>query len=866
MRIARKLIFATLVIIGFVPFKGLAQYIATPDSISRVLAPVMGLSDSLAREKSDSLLDILPRINYEETPKAYVVGDVRIHGTVALDPQMVIDNFNIQAGDTIMIPGDAITIATRSMLDRRYFSNMKVGTSFQGDTVNLDLYIRERVQVREWVFNGIKKSEQRDLNEKLRLRRNHELSDYILKTNTDIIRKYYDEKAFRNAIINYRIVPDTLIESAVVVHFDIHRGERVKVGAIEFAGNEGLSQKRLRKAMKKTNKVSWKFWKPFKFKEKEFKEDLELVKSYARSNGYRDVVIVKDSTWAIPKKPKRLGVYIEIDEGNLYHYRNISWLGNTIYPTEVLEQELGLRAGDIYDSETMDERLQGGGFGEVSISSYYKNRGYLAFMAEPVETVVPGDSIDVEIRIIEGSQFRIKNVTFEGNTRTHDHVIRRELHTRPGDLYSQQTLMYTYQQLTQMGQFDATTLNPNINPNMQQELVDINYQLTEVPNDQLELSGGWGAGMFIASVGVNFTNVSMRNLFKKDAWKPYPAGDNQTIGLKVQTNGSYYRAFSVNFIEPWLGGRKPTSLSVTFFTSRETDQRYITDKATAHFGTIGGSIGIGKRLSWPDPYFTASFGVTIQSYNLWNWNYFILRNGRSNTLAFNFGLARNSVDDLYQYPTWGSNFSLNVAATPPWSAFDNKNYKDKALPDDQRYKWIEYHKWNLNAQWFFPLTFDKKLVLMTRAQYGYLGYYNSHKRSPFEGFQMGGDGLSGYSLYGVETIGLRGYENNALTPLADYGIYASIYSKYVAEVRYPIVRTGSTLVYALVFAEAGNAFNDLKEFKPFNLKRAAGVGFRVYLPYLGMLGIDWGYGFDKVAGSNGKAAGSKVSFSMGMQL
>lgn len=862
MRIARRLIIATLVTLTGALSTAHGQQIATPDSISRAMRAVMPIYDSLLGSSVEQELDALPRADYNETPKPYIVGKIKVHGAVAVDPQMIVDNLGITPGDTITVPGDAITIATRQLLDRRFFANLKVGTSFRADTIDLDLYLRERLQVRGWQFNGIKGTEKKELEEKLRLRQNAELSDYLLSTCMDLIREYYDEKAFRNAKIDYTINPDTLIKTAVIVNFNIEKGDKVRIGEIQFDGNENLSAKKLARSMKKTNKVSINFLRSSKFNEKEFEEDLQNVRNYAKSQGYRDAIILKDSTYAIPEKPKRMGVYIKIQEGDKYHYRNITWLGNTLYPTSLLEQMIGLKPGDVYDSETMNTRLNGQMPTDLSIANTYKDRGYLAFMADPIETVVPGDSVDVEIRIIEGSQFRIKNVTFDGNTRTNDHVIRRELFTMPGELYSQALLMRTYQRLASMGQFDAQTLLPNVNPNVQQELVDINYSLKEVPNDQLELSGGWGAGMFIASVGINFTNVSLRKIFDKKAWRPYPAGDNQTIGLKVQTNGSYYRALSVNFIEPWLGGRKPTSLSVSFYTSRETNAYRIGQRATAHFGTIGGTIGIGKRLNWPDQSFVLSVGLTMQTYNLYNWDYFIVKDGTCNTLALNLGISRNSVDDIQQYPTTGSKFDLSVAATPPWSAFDGKDYS-KPMTDKERYHWIEYHKWKFNAQWFLPLSANNKLVLMARAQFGYLGNYNKHKTSPFEGFQMGGDGLSGYSLYGVETIGLRGYKNNALTPSADYGIYASIFSKYTVEMRYPLVRTGGTLVYALAFAEAGNAFQKLSEFKPFSLKRAAGIGLRVYLPYLGMLGIDWGYGFDQTSESNGKAAGGKFSFSLG---
>lgn len=808
-------------------------------------------------------------MDYNNLLGTYIVGDIKIHGANAVSPQMIMANLSIAKGDTITLPGDALIAATRSLVDRRFFSDIKVGTTLRADTVDIDLYLQERTRVTEWKFTGIKSSDIKALGEKLKLRQNNELSEYLISTSVGLIHNYYNEKAFRNATVDYIIVPDSTIPNAVSVVFDITRGDKVRIGEIKFEGNDNLPARKLAKSMKETHKVNINILQSFKFKDKEFRDDLELVRNYARSRGYRDARVVADSLYKVPGKPKRIGVYIKIEEGKLYHYRDITMFGNTMYTTDQLRQMLGFKKGDKYDSEAMAARLGLGAAdpnGDPSIRGMYVDQGYLAFGIEPIETVVAGDSVDVQIRIVEGSQFRIKNVTFDGNTRTNDHVIRRELYTQPGDLYSQSLLMGTYQRLASMGQFDAASFAaPSVIPNFQQELVDIGYSLKETPNDQVEISGGWGGGMFIASVGINFTNVSVRKLFDKKAWKSsfYPTGDNQTIGIKVQTNGTYYRAASINFVEPWLGGRKPTSLSVSIYTSRETNSYNIAQRATAYFGTIGGTVGITKRLSWPDRSFVFSAGITMQSYNLYNWDYFLIKNGRSNTLALNLSIGRNSVDDPYQYATRGSNISLSAALTPPWSLFDGKDYT-KPMEDSERYKWIEYHKWKLNAQWYFPLT--PKLVVMVRAQYGYLGSYNANKPSPFEGFQMGGDGLSGYSLYGVETVGLRGYRNNTLTPYADYGTYASIFSKYTAELRYPIVRSGQTMVYALVFAEAGNAFQRLSDFKPFSLKRAAGVGLRVYLPFLGMLGIDWGYGFDAVSSSNNKPSGAQFHFSMGMQM
>lgn len=618
--------------------------------------------------------------------------------------------------------------------------------------------------------------------------------------------------------------------------------------------------------MKKTKKQSINFFANSKFKDKEFPEDLKLVANYMHSKGYRDGVVVADSLYKIDDK--HVGVWIKVEEGQKYYYRDITWVGNSAYPTDFLERILQLKKGDVYDSEAMGARLgtpdKSNPMTEQSIASIYKDKGYLAFMIEPIETVV-GDSVDVQARMMEGKQFRISDVSFQGNTRTNDHVIRRELFTEPGELYSQSLLMRSYQRLAQMGQFDPASIMPEPVPNMQSETVEIKYTFKEVSNDQLELSGGWGGGMFIASVGLNFTNVSVRKFFDKGAWRPYPAGDNQQVSLKLQSNGTYYQAFSVGFTEPWLGGRKPNALSVSIFSSRESNAYYIGASATQFFSTTGGSVSLSKRLSWPDPYFIMSLGVSVQSYSLKDWQYFVMKNGHSSTVALNFSIGRNSVDDPYQYPTRGSNMSLSLALTPPFSAFDGVDYS-KPMTDQDRYRWIEYHKWKLNAQWYFPLSSNNKLVLMARAQIGYLGHFNQYKKSPFEGFTMGGDGLSGYNLYGTETIGLRGYENNSLTPSANNSQYASIFSKYTAEMRYPFIREGSTLVYGIAFLEAGNAYVDIKDFNPFNLKRSAGIGLRIFLPIVGMLGIDWGYGFDKPDPTATKIGGSQFHFSIGTQF
>lgn len=809
-------------------------------------------------------LDGLSRLSYEQEPKIYAIGKLTASGLRSLNPDLILGTTGLAVGDSIYIPGDALNLAARRLWGQNHFSDVKVETKIHGDVVDVNIHLQERRRVSQWAYEGVKSGVQKDLNEKLKLRRNGELSDYRISTSLKLIRSYFDEKGFRNAKIDYKIEDDPTKPTNAVVTFVIDRGKRVRIKEIEFEGNEAIADKKLTKALKNTHKKGINFFRSTKYKEEEFDKDRQGLKAYYRSKGYRDIELVADSIYDIDEK--NIGLWIKVDEGKKYYYRNISWLGNSVYQTAALNNLLQVQKGDTYDSETMGTRLGTiqGEQGETSVQGLYMDDGYLAFRIEPVETVV-GDSVDVQIRIVEGKQFRIKNVTFEGNSRTNDHVVRRELYTRPGELFNQSLLIRTYQRLASMGQFEPESFQaPAIVPDMQQETVDIKYSFKERSNDQFELSGGWGGGMFIASVGIRFTNISLRNFFKKDAWRPYPAGDNQSLAISVQSNGTYYQAGSISFSEPWLGGKKPNSLSLNFYTSRETDAYYWSKPVTQSFGTIGGSVGFGKRLTWPDPYFSISAGITAQSYNMMNWRGFALQNGRANTIALNFAIGRNSVDDPMLYSTSGSDISLSLAITPPYSSFDGKDYSDPNMPEQDRHRWIEYHKWNFNAKWFFPLTADRKLVLMTKMQLGFLGFFNKYKQSPFEGFQVGGDGLSGYSMYGIETVGLRGYENSSLTPLASQGLYANVFSKYAVELRYPLVRETSTMIYALAFAEAGNAYQSIKNYNPFDLKRSLGIGIRVYLPMIGLIGLDWGYGFDRLPMS-GKRGGSQLHFMMGTQ-
>lgn len=834
--------------------------------VSRISLSLMVWSVISIAVLSAQTQNLESKIDFGSEPKEYIVGNITTEGLSQINPQLLLTTTALVKGDRITIPGEKLSTISKKLMEQRHFSDLVTKTSFRGDTVDIKFVFEERLRVSQWIIYGTKGGEAKKIQESLKLRRNSELSDFMLLSAVEGIKAYYFEKGFRNVEVEVNVEADSVRNNYAVVEFGITRNKRVLIGDIQFEGNDNIESKYLTRAMKKSKKVSINFFADHKYKEENFEEDRKSIIAYYKSKGYRDAVILRDSTFTI--SDKRLGIWIEVDEGQKYYYGDITWIGNSKIPTKYLEELLNLKKGDVYDSETMGQRLGTimGKQGDVSVSTLYTDDGYLAFAIDAVERV-EGDIVDVEIRIIEGDQFRINRVTFDGNTRSNDHVIRRELDTRPGELYSQSLLMRTYQKLASMGQFDTESLAvPNINPDFQNKTVDIGYQLQEISKDQFELSGGFGSGMFIGSVGVSFNNISLRKFFDKDAWRPYPSGDAQSLSISLSTNGSYYTSGSFSFTEPWIGGEKPTSLSFGLFLANQTDAYYSTSEVTQSFTTFGGSIGLGKRLSWPDPYFQISGGVTYTAYTMYNWSSFIISEGTSNVLALNLALGRNSVDDPSGYPTRGSDIAISAAITPPWSSFDGKDYSSSTLSDQDRYEWVEYYKLKFNAQWFLPMTQDNKLVFMARVLFGYLGSYNSDKPSPFEGFQVGGDGLSGYSVYGVDPISLRGYANSSLTPYYSYGVYSSVYSKMTAEIRYPLVRSEGTMVYGLVFAEAGNAFESTVNFKPFNLKRSVGLGVRVYLPVVGMLGLDWGYGFDTVLEDTSAPSGSQFHFTMGTAL
>ncbi|MBO4935479.1 MAG: outer membrane protein assembly factor BamA [Alistipes sp.] len=800
--------------------------------------------------------------------KMYHLRKVNIHGVKHINHDIIRSSSGLVPGDSIYLSGSFIQNAMMRLWSQRYFEDIQIGATIEGDSVDLEVMLRERPRVMNWAVTGVPKGKSKDLiDEVLKLKRGHELSDHIVDRNIKLLKEHYGEKGFLDCEVDVKVEPDTVVKQAVNVTFDVKKNQRVRIGEITFSGNENFPAKRLARTFKKTHKVSILFWQKTKFNEEEYAEDKENLLDFYNSKGYRNANIISDSIYRmVPKNPKkkRMGIHINLAEGNKYYIRNVSWVGNSKYETEMLQRMLGLSKGDVYDKKSIHKRL---GIGkeqnpdDMSVSSLYQNEGYLMSQIEPSEIIIGADSLDLEIKIFEGNQFTINNVGITGNNRVNDEVIRRELYTRPGELYNRALIMQTIRTLAGMQHFNEETLMPDIKP-VSNELVDINWPLEEKASDQFNVAAGWGSGTFVGSVGITLNNLSIRNFFKKGAWKPYPMGQNQRLSISGQTNGTYYKAIALSFQDPWLGGRKPNSFTISGHLSEQNNAYYIWQSATSYFRSYGLSIGLGKRLSWPDPYFTFYGELAYQHYGLKNYNSFVMQNGKANMLSLRLVLARNSTDQPI-YPRRGSDISVSLQITPPFSAMDGKNYADKNMSDQERYRWSEFHKWQFKAQWFQALTPNNNLVLMAKAEMGFLGHYNKNKISPFERFQVGGDGMSGYTMYGVDIIALRGYEDGDLGPMGSN--YSIAYNKYTLELRYPVILKPSSQIYVLGFLEAGNGFTSWKDFAPWKVKRSAGVGVRLYLPIVGMLGIDWGWGFDPPAGGT-KRSGSQFHFVIGQNF
>lgn len=827
-------------------------------------------------------------------PRQVIVGGVKVEGNTYFKSQQILSYSGLREGQEITIPGEEISSIVERLWLQRYFEDVAVvvdSLDATRDTAYFTIKIQERPRVSRWTFSGVKSGERKDIEERVNLRPGREFSDYVEKTTADIVKRYYAGKGFLQCEVTAEVVRDTIISNAIQVNFAVDRGPKIKVKDINFIGNDHVKEFKLARSMKKTksNKI-YNFFHSKKFDEKEYLNDKRSVLSAFNEEGYRDARIVRDSVYYI--EPDRLAIDIVFDEGDKYYFRDITWTGNSIYTTDALNSILGIKKGDVYDRVTMDQRLFGGGKQtDYDVSKLYKDNGYLFMTLTPVETNIQNDSVDVELRISEGKQAVLDDVIINGNDITNERVIRRQIFTRPGYLFTQSDFERSIREIASLGQFDAEAIMDHntgwsVIPNQGDNTVDVVYNVTEKPSSQLELSGGWGGNTFVATVGVSFNNFSTRRMFEKGAWKPVPLGDAQNLAIRFQTNGTYYTAFSASFTEPWLFGKKPTSLNIGAYYTRQTDSYLALNfySNNREMDVYGISASLGTRLKWPDNYFVLYHGLNWQTYKLRNWysGYFIFDDGISNNINYSLTLARNSTDQMI-YPRQGSDFQFSVQLTPPFSLlrrhdFDsdgNKvqvaSYKDINYDNwssRERFRWIEYHKWKFSGAVYTRLVGD--LVLMTRAQFGYLGYYNRNwGYSPFEGFLLGGDGMSGYNTYGSEIIAMRGYENYSLTPYepskynsSGYAYAGNVYDKFTVELRYPVILQPSSTIFVLAFLEGGNCWSDIRDFNPFQIKRSAGVGVRIFLPMIGLLGVDWGYGFDNPVQSNR----SQFHFMIGQQF
>lgn len=808
-------------------------------------------------------------------PVKYKVGGITVEGNTFYSDQQIISLTGLRPGMEVTVPGEELSNIVDRLWLQRYFEDVALtvdSLSMAGDSAWFCLRIKERPRVSRWTFSGVSSSERKDIQERVNLRPGREFSEYVEKTTSDIIKRYFAEKGFLLCKVDAEVSKDSIIRNAIRVDFAIDKGEKIKVKEINFIGNEHVDDFKLARSMKKTksNKL-YNFFSSKKFNEEEYFNDKKNVISAFNEEGFRDARLVRDSIYYV--EPNRLGIDLVFEEGDRYYFGDITWTGNSVYASDALNSVLAINKGDVYDVVTMNRRLYGGGkANEYDITKLYRDNGYLFFNVTPVETNIQNDSVDVELRISEGKQATLNDIIINGNTVTNEKVVRRQLFTRPGYLFSQTDFERSIREIASLGQFDPEAIMSetgySIIPNQLDNTVDLVYNVTEKPSSQLEVSGGWGGNTFVATVGVSFNNFSTKRMFDKGAWRPVPLGDAQNLAFRFQTNGTYYTALTASFTEPWLFGKKPTSLNIGAYYTRQTNSYLALNilRNDRQMEVFGFSASIGTRLKWPDNYFVLYNGLSWQTYKLTNWysGYFIFDDGIAHNLSYSLNLVRNSTDQQI-YPRQGSEFSFLLQLTPPFSLlrkFDydadgNKvavgSYKDVNYDNwtsSQRYKWIEYHKWKLSGAVYTRLAGD--LVLMTRAQFGYLGYYNRNwGYSPFEGFLVGGDGMSGYSTYGSEVISLRGYENYSLTPYEPsaynsngYAYAGNVYDKFTVELRYPVIMQPSSTIYVLAFLEGGNCWSDIRDFNPFQIKRSAGLGIRIYLPMLGLLGVDWGYGFD----------------------
>ena len=843
-----------------------------------------------------------PDITYSGTPKTYKLAGLTVTGIEGYEDYVLTGISGLTVGQELEVPGTAITDAVKRYWKHGLFSDVSISAdSIVGDNIYLKIHLAPRPRISTINYNGLKKTEREDMEKKLGLLKGGQITPNMIDRAKILAKKYFEDKGYKNAEVFIRQRDDVAAKNQVILDIDVDKKEKLKVRSIIIDGDNQLGEKKIKGtlfskgAFAKTHEAGKlaNILKSKKFTPERWAEDKKNLITKYNEYGYRDAIILKDSVWNVD--PKHVDIYVKVDEGKKYYIRNIKWVGNTVYSTDYLSRLLDMKKGDVYNQTYLNKRLSQD---EDAVGNAYWNNGYLFYNLQPTEVNIVGDSIDLEMRITEGQQARINRVRINGNDRLYENVVRRELRTKPGDLFSKEALQRSARELASMGHFDPEAINPVPEPNYEDGTVDINYNLKQKSNDQVELSLGWGQTGVIGRVGLKLNNFSMANLFRRNREHRgiMPIGDGETLSLGAQTNGTYYQSYNAQYSTNWLGGKRPIQFSVGMSYSKQTDvssnyynSGYMNNYNNYRYGygnynynsyenyydpdkyvkLLSVYAGWGKRLSWPDDYFTLSLQLQYQRYMLRNWRYFIMSNGSANNLNLNIALNRTSTDNQL-FPRRGSDFSVSLTITPPWSKWDHKDYAhlatDRNSPtysqeQQEKYRWVEYHKWKFKARTFTALTSGQKcFVLMTRVEFGLLGSYNKNKKSPFETYYMGGDGMSGYSTgYAEETIGLRGYENGSLTP---YGAEGYAYSRMSLELRYPFL-LGNTTIYGLGFVEAGNAWTETSKFNPFDMKRSAGLGVRIFLPMVGMMGIDWAYGFDKVFGTKG---GSQFHFILGQEF
>jgi outer membrane protein insertion porin family len=858
-------------------------------------------------------------LNYAN-PTEYTIAAIEVTGINVLDKNAMISISGLKVGDKIKIPGDAITGAIRKIWKYGLVGDITIEIEkIEGTNVFLNIVLAERSRLTAFYFTGINKTQESGLKDDLNLIRGKIVNDAMVRNTELAVKKYFVKKGFLNTDVKITQERDTLNREGIKLKIAVNPKSKVKINAINFEGNENISDATLKRRFKKTKehprmvlhrtllrqlfspanlfkpkeKLTWKETKEVindnvklnlfassKFIRTDYEDDKKRLIDYYNSKGYRDAEILLDSVYN--HNSKTINIDFKIHEGPKYYFRNIIWTGNYIYNDKQLNAVLGISKGDVYNKEQIDKKLQFNPKG-LDISGLYMDDGYLFFRINPVEVAVAGDSIDVEMRISEGEQATINEVTITGNDRTSDHVIRRELSTIPGQKFRRSDIIRTQQSLSQLGYFAPDKVGQNLVPNPANGTVDIEWQVEEQSNDQIELSGGWGGYYgFVGTLGLTFNNFSIRNIPHLKNWKPLPVGDGQRLSLRFQANGRMFQSYSFSFTEPWLGGRKPHSLSVSFNSSvsRQTFGFSAAAQDAAPMLKVNSiTVGLGRRLEWPDNYFTLTNSFSFSQYSLRNYYSGLgFSDGIANSFTFNTTLSRNSIDQI-MYPAQGSSLSLSLALTPPHSLWRDIDYEDPNLPAVQRYKWTEFHKWMFDARYYIPLDNKKKLVLEAKAHFGLIGSFTGKSGyTPFERFYLGGDGLAGgfqSFLLATEIIGLRGYENNKITP-PDYNNFGGsssnnkivggiVYDKFGLELRYPVTTGNAATIYGFMFTEAGNNWNNYEDFNPFSLYKSAGFGARIFMPAFGLIGLNWAYGFDTLPGATDRS-GSQFHFTIGQQI